>query len=140
MSYDEWGVKIMALLANDTLVGLTVSRPYPTPPLGIFTPAAGWVLAQPDSITVNNGTVSVYVVLLGQPVNWQTSFLIGTISGAACLPQTVKTVSVFQGYTWGITINTDGTVYVKLVSSVNGMSPLPDVVPLWQTPITYNVP
>jgi hypothetical protein len=140
MSYEAWDAKIIALLANDTLVGLTVRRPYPTPPLGIFTPAAGWVLAQPDSLTVNNGTVSVYVVLQGQPANWQTPFLIGTLSGTACLPQTVKTVSVFQGYTWGITINTDGTVYVKLVSGIAGMSPPSNAILFLQTPIIYNVP
>jgi hypothetical protein len=141
MDYQEWDAKMMTLLGPDTLVDLTVGRPYPTPPVGIFTPAAGWALAQPDSVTVNNGTVAVYVVVQGQPpVNWQTPFLIGTLSGTACLPQTVKTVSVFQGYTWGITINTDGTVYVKLVSTINGMSAPSNVVSFLYTPITYNMP
>jgi hypothetical protein len=141
MDVFSWPAYLSPILGPDTLVSLTETYPFTPPPVGTFTPATGWSLAQPASVTVNNGTVAVYVVVQGQPaVNWQTPFLIGTLSGTACLPQTEKTVSVFQGYTWGITINTDGTVYVNLVSSIAGMSPPPNVVSLLHTPITYNVP
>jgi hypothetical protein len=140
MNYRDWPAYLSPILGPDTLVRLTETYPFTPPPVGTFTPATGWSLAQPASVTVNNGTVSVYVVLQGQPATWQTPFLLGTLSGTACLPQTVKTVSVFQGYTWGITINTDGTVYAKLVSSVSGMPPPPNVISMLHTPITYNVP
>ena len=141
MNYRDWPAYLSPILGPDTLVSLTETYPFTPPPVGTFTPATGWSLAQPASVTVNNGTVAVYMVVQGQPaVNWQTPFLIGTLSGTACLPQTVKTVSVFQGYTWGITINTDGTVYVKLVSGIAGMSPPSNAILFLQTPIIYNVP